>query len=151
MCGAYASPSEVRPLLGNLKNQISDSTINLASDGAESQINRVTARSTNWTSSDPDYNAIKKVGRLLTAAECLYGINGMEQTRSAMVDEANAILQAIMKFDTGVDSGDFVESSQPSTYPSNPQGIIFGSARFPMLRKYNQDSRQYDSFYDNPP
>ena len=143
---AYSTEAEVRPLLGNLRNQIDVSVINLAIDAADSQINRMTFKT--WDVSDPDYNAVKKASRYLAAAECLVGINGTEPTQQRLWDEALLIVQNITKFDTSNVTGDYVSSSQPVTYPSNIQGTIWASSRFPMLRKSSRDNEQInDGFY----
>ena len=152
MPGAYASETEVRPLLGNLKMQIDVTTIDLASAGAESEINMLTNRSgVGWSAADPEWNTIKKAGRLITAAECLYNVTGAERERTDMLTEALALLQNLMKFDTSAASGDYVTVSLPVTYPSNPQGIVWASSRYPALRGHTQDSQQYDTFFDNTP
>lgn len=152
MCGLYASEAEVRPLLGNLKNQIDTAVIVLASDGAESEINMFTNRlNSPWVPTDPEWNTIKKAGRLITAAECLYNVAGAERERTDMLAEAMTLLQGIMKFDTSAAAGDYVSVSEPVTYPSNPNGIIYASARVPNLHGHTQDSQQYETFFDNPP
>jgi len=150
--GAYASESEVRPLLGNLKNQIDVSTINLASDAAESEINRITNHTNGWINTEPDYNAIKKAGRLITASECLYNVAGADKERNDMLTEAMTILQTIMKFDTSASAGDYVSVTSPVTYPANPLGVVLPGSRYPNgMNRHTQDSRQYDVFFDNPP
>ena len=143
---AYSTEAEVRSLLGNLKNQVDATVITTAIDAADSQINRMTFKT--WTVGDADYNAVKKASRYLAAAECLVNINGTEQTQQRLWDEAMLIIQGITKFDTSNVTGDFVSSSQPVTYPSNPQGTIWTSSRFPMLRKPTRtDNQQIDSSF----
>lgn len=143
---AYSTEDEVRSLLGNLKNQVSQTVILTAIDSADSQINRMTFKT--WVIGDQDYNAIKKASRYLAAAECLVNINGTEPTQQRLWDEAMLILQAITKFDTSNITGDYVSSSQSVTYPMNPQGFIWTSSRFPNLRKTKGENGQIDSdFY----
>lgn len=144
---AYSTEDEVRALLGNLRNQIDATTINTAIDGAASQIDRMTFKS--WVVGDPDYPAISKASRYLAAAETMINIQGTEPTQQRLWDEAMLILQSITKFDTSSLTGDYVSSSQPITYPMNPQGTIWASARFPKLRKTsNQENSQIsDGFY----
>jgi hypothetical protein len=143
---AYSTEDEVRALLGNLRQQIAQATILSAIDSADAQINRVTFKT--WTVGDSDYNAIKKASRYYAAAECMININGTEPTQQRLWDEATLILQNITKFDTSNVTGDYVSMSQPATYPSNLQGSIWTSSRFPMLRKSNRDNEQIDNdFY----
>lgn len=144
---AYSTEDEVRALLGNLKNQVAQSTILTAIDGAASQIDRVTFKT--WTPADADYPAVSKASRFLAAAESMININGTEPTQQRLWDEAMLILQNITKFDTSSLTGDFVSMSQPVTYPSNQQGTIWASSRFPQLRKNRAtDNEQIDSgFY----
>lgn len=143
---AYSTEDEVRALLGNLRQQIAQATILAAIDSADAQINRMTFKT--WTVGDADYNAIKKASRYLAAAECMVNINGTEPTQQRLWDEAMLIIQNITKFDTSNVTGDYVSSSQSTTYPMNPQGIIYASSRFPMLRKNRGDNQQIDSdFY----
>lgn len=143
---AYSTEDEVRALLGNLRLQIAQATILAAIDSADAQINRMTFKT--WTVGDQDYNAIKKASRYLAAAECMVNINGTEPTQQRLWDEAMLILQNITKFDTSNVTGDYVSSSQSVTYPMNPQGIIYASSRFPMIRKNRGDNQQInDGFY----
>jgi len=143
---AYSTEDEVRALLGNLRQQISQTTILSAIDSADSQINRMTFKT--WTNSDQDYPAVKKASRFLAAAECLININGTEPTQQRLWDEAMLIIQNITKFDTSNVTGDYVSSSQPVTYPSNPQGTIWASSRFPMLRRTKHENESFnDGFY----
>lgn len=143
---AYSTEDEVRALLGNLRLQIAQATILGAVDSADAQINRMTFKT--WTVGDPDYNAIKKASRFLAAAESMININGTEPTQQRLWDEAMLILQNITKFDTSNVTGDYVSSSQSVTYPMNPQGIIYASSRYPMLRKSGRDNEQInDGFY----
>lgn len=142
----YSTEDEVRSLLGNLRNQVAQATILTAIDGADAQINRMTFKS--WTIADSDFDAVRKASRYLSAAECLVNINGTEPTQQRLWDEAMLILQAITKFDTSNVTGDYVSSSQAVTYPMNPQGSIWASSRFPMLRKTKNENGQIDSdFY----
>lgn len=135
-------------MLGNLRNQVDATAIMTAIASADSQIDRMTFKS--WTVGDPDYPAIQKSSRFFAAAECMININGTEPTQQRLWDEAMLILQSITKFDTSNLTGDFVGMSKPVTYPMNPQGIIYASSRFPMLRKSGTgtDNQQTDnSFY----
>lgn len=141
----YSTEDEVRAMLGNLRQQIAQATILTAIDAADSQINRMTFKT--WTVGDQDYNAIKKASRYLAAAECLVNITGTEPTQQRLWDEAMLILQNVTKFDTSNITGDFVSSSQSVTYPMNPQGSIWTSSRFPMLRKTKGENGQIDSSF----
>lgn len=142
----YSTEDEVRSLLGNLRNQVAQATILTAIDGADAQINRMTFKT--WSVADSDFDAVRKASRYLAAAECLVNINGTEPTQQRLWDEAMLILQAITKFDTSNVTGDYVSSSQSVTYPMNPQGFIYTSSRFPMLRKTKNENGQIDSdFY----
>lgn len=144
---AYSTESEVRALLGNLRNQVDTITITTAIDGAASQIDRVTFRT--WLPTDPDYPAISKASRFLAAAECMININGTEPTQQRLWDEATLILQNITKFDTSNITGDYVSSSVAVTYPMNPLATIWTSSRFPKLRKTNnmENSQITDGFH----
>jgi|SRR5690242_6891168 len=143
---AYSTEDEVRALLGNLRQQISQTTILSAIDSADSQINRMTFKT--WSSADQDYPAVKKASRFLAAAECLININGTEPTQQRLWDEAMLIVQNITKFDTSNVTGDYVSSSQAVTYPSNPLGTIWASSRFPMLRRTKHENESFnDGFY----
>ena len=142
----YSTESEVRALLGNLKNQVVTTTITNAIDSADSQINRMTF--TTWVGTEQDYPAIKKASRYLAAAEAMVNVSGTEPTQQRLWDEAMLILQGITKFDTTAATGDYVSSSQPVTYPMNPSGIIYASSRFPAIRKSKTDNEQInDGFY----
>jgi hypothetical protein len=78
----------------------------------------------------------------------MININGTEPTQQRLWDEAILIIQNITKFDTSNVTGDFVGTSQSTTYPMNPQGIIYASSRFPKLRRTNTDNQQIDrDFY----
>lgn len=143
---AYSSEDEVRALLGNLRNQVLQTTVLTAIDSADSQINRMTFKS--WLVGDPDYNAIKKASRYLAAAECMVNIQGTEPTQQRLWDESMLILQGITKFDTSNLTGDYVSSSESATYPMNPNGVIYASSRFPAIRKNRGDNNQInDGFY----
>lgn len=143
----YATESEVRALLGNLRNQVDAITITTAIDGASSQIDRMTFKS--WVVGEADYPTIQKCCRYLAAAECMININGTEPTQQRLWDEAMLMIQNITKFDTSNLTGDYASSSQPVTYPMNPQGTIWTSSRFPKLRKTtDQENAQIsDGFY----
>ena len=142
----YSTEAEVRALLGNLKNQVAQSTILTAIDGAGSQIDRMTFKS--WTVGEADYPTISKACRYLAAAECMINIAGTEPTQQRLWDEAMLMLQNITKFDTSNLTGDFVSSSQAVTYPMNPNGIIYASSRFPAIRKSKTDNEQIsDGFF----
>ena len=142
----YSTEDEVRALLGNLRNQVSQTAILTAIDSADAQINRMTFKT--WTVGDSDYNAVKKASRYFAAAEAMININGTEPTQQRLWDEALLIIQNITKFDTSNVTGDFVGMSQPVTYPMNQQGTIWTSSRFPMLRKSKGENEQInDGFY----
>lgn len=142
---AYSTEAEVRALLGNLRNQVDAITITTAIASADSQIDRTTFKS--WVVGESDYPAIQKASRYFAAAECMININGTEPTQQRLWDEAMLILQNVTKFDTSNITGDYVSSSQPQTYPMNPQGTIWTSSRFPRLRKTNTDNQQIDSSF----
>jgi hypothetical protein len=142
----YSTEDEVRALLGNLRNQVSATTINSAIDGADAQINRMTF--TTWSGTEQDYAAVKKASRYLAAAEAMVNISGTEPTQQRLWDEAMLVIQNITKFDTSNVTGDFVSSSQAVTYPSNPQGIIWTSSKFPALRRTKGENESIrDGFY----
>lgn len=144
---AYSTETEVRALLGNLRNQIDATAITTAIASADSQIDRMTFKS--WTVGELDYPAIQKADRYLAAAECMININGTEPTQQRLWDEAMLILQNVTKFDTSSITGDYVSSSSAVTYPMNPQGTIWTSSKFPMLRKSNNKENEQinDGFY----
>lgn len=144
---AYSTEAEVRALLGNLRNQIDTTAITTAIASADSQIDRMTF--TNWIVGEADYPAIQKASRYLAAAECMININGTEPTQQRLWDEAMLIIQNITKFDTSNVTGDFVSSSQAVTYPSNEQGTIWTSSKFPALRKSasKENEQINDGFY----
>jgi len=142
----YSTEDEVRALLGNLRNQVSATTINNAIDSADAQINRMTF--TTWAGTEQDYAAVKKASRYLAAAEAMVNISGTEPTQQRLWDEAMLVIQNITKFDTSNVTGDFVSSSAAVTYPSNPQGFIWSSSKFPMIRKTKGENESIsDGFY----
>jgi len=147
LASPYSTESEVRALLGNLRNQVDATTITTAIASADSQIDRMTFKS--WVVGETDYPAIQKASRYLAAAECMINIQGTEPTQQRLWDEAMLIIQSITKFDTSSLTGDYVSSSQPVTYPMNPQGIIWASSKFPKLKKSSnmENSQITDGFY----
>jgi len=133
---SYATPAEVRPLLGNLGSQRTDPQIQLAVDSAYDEINRKTNRipPNDWKDTEPDFSIIKKIARYKAALEMSIGIKDFED-REAMQKEVDEMFMIIEQHDPGgVSSNDIVISSADETYALNPEGIIW-STRYPNLKK----------------
>lgn len=132
----YATPAEVRPLLGNLGAQRTDAQIQLAVDSAYDEINRKTNRipPNDWKDTEADFSIIKKIARYKAALEMSIGIKDFED-REAMQKEVDEMFMIIEQNDPGGTlSNDMVISSDDETYALNPSGIIW-STRYKNLRK----------------
>jgi hypothetical protein len=132
----YATPDEVRPLLGNLGSQRTDTQIQLAIDSAYDEINRKTSRlpPSDWKDTDADFSIIKKLTRMKAALEMSIGIKDFED-REWMQKEINEMFMLLEEHDTGgALSNDMVISSEDETYALNETGIIW-STRYKNLRK----------------
>jgi hypothetical protein len=132
----YATPDEVRPLLGNIGQQRTNAQIQLAIDSAYDEINRRTGRNPpdDWKDTENDFGIVKKIARFKAALEMAVGIKDYED-RDWMQKEIEEMFLIIEQHDPGgVSSNDVVGSSADSTYALNPQGIIW-STRYPNLKK----------------
>lgn len=125
----YATIADIRPFLGNLRNQLTDAQIQLAINSASAEVNLKTARATNVNADelDPDLDLLKKATRLLAASEVLSGIEDMRDDRRDNEFKARQILEELVALDiTGED--DLVTSSEYVTFPANEtNGIIYSS------------------------
>lgn len=125
----YAVVADVRPLLGNLRTQISDAQIQLAIDSASAEVNLKTARATNVNADDTDADLplLKKATRLIAAAEAIGGIEDMRDDKRDYEFKARQILEDLVALDiTGED--DIVTSSEYVTFPANEEtGLIYSS------------------------
>lgn len=136
----YATPSEVRPLLGNIGSQRLDSQIQLAIDSAYDEINKKTSRipPNDWKDTDADFSIIKKLTRMKAALEMSIGIKDFED-REWMQKEIEEMFMMLEEHDIGgAQSNDFVMSSEDETYSLNPTGLIW-SQRYKNLRKQSTD------------
>lgn len=132
----YATPSEVRPLLGNIGSQRTDPQIQLAIDSAYDEINKKTSRipPNDWKDTDADFSIIKKITRMKAALEMSIGIKDFED-REWMQKEIDEMFMMLEEHDVGgALSNDVVISSDDETYALNPQGIIW-STRYKNLKK----------------
>jgi hypothetical protein len=137
----YATPDEVRPLLGNLGSQRTDPQIQTAIDSAYDEINRKTNRipPNDWKDTEADFGIIKKIARYKAALEMSIGIKDFED-REAMQKEVDEMFMIIESNDPGgVLSNDMVISSDDETYALNPSGLIW-STRYKNLRKSSSGS-----------
>lgn len=133
---AYAVPDDVRPLLGNIGNQRTNTQIELAIAGATDEINRKTNRipPNDWKVTDEDFDLIKKIARYKAALEMSIGIKDFED-RALMQKEIDEMFMIIEQHDPGgATSNDMVISSEDTTFALNPQGIIW-STRYSGLKK----------------
>jgi hypothetical protein len=146
----YATPAEVRPLLGNLGQQRTDAQIQLAIDSAYDEINRKTNRQppNDWKDTENDFGIVKKICRFKAALEMAVGIKDFED-REWMQKEIEEMFTIIEEHDPGgVTSNDLVGSSADETYALNEVGIIW-STRYKNLRK-NPSSGGENSTTINP-
>ena len=128
----YATPADVRPLLGNLASQRTDPQIQSAIDSAEKEINRVTNHAppnTPWTSADPDWEIVKKLARHIAAKEMAIGIKDFDV--STIETEIERLYGLILKHGS---SDDLIVISEPATYAASRTGLIW-SLWYPNLRK----------------
>lgn len=133
---AYAIPSEVRPLLGNIGGQRTDPQIQLAIDSATDEINRRTNRQppNDWKITENDFDIVKKICRFKAALEMAIGIKDFED-REWMQKEIEEMFLIIEQHDPGgAGSNDIVGSSGDETYALNEQGLIW-STRYKNLKK----------------
>ena len=133
---SYATPAEVRPLLGNIGTQRTDAQITLAIDSAYDEINRRTNRQppNDWKDTENDFGIVKKICRFKAALEMAIGIKDFED-REWMQKEIEEMFTIIEEHDPGgAGSNDIVGSSPDETYALNPAGIIW-STRYPNLKK----------------
>lgn len=133
---SYATPAEVRPLLGNLGQQRTDAQITLAIDSAYDEINRKTNRQppNDWKDTENDFGIVKKICRFKAALEMAIGIKDFED-REWMQKEIDEMFMIIEQHDAGGElSNDMVISSDDETYALNPNGIIW-SQRYKNLKK----------------
>jgi hypothetical protein len=131
----YATPDEVRPLLGNLGQQRTDNQINLAIDAAYDQINTRTNRipPDDWKDTDHNFGIIKKLTRYIAAKEMALGIKDYDTKPLDM--EIEALFKELLEYDTtSAATQDIVGSSTDVTYALNQGGLIW-STRFKNLRK----------------
>jgi hypothetical protein len=145
----YATPADVRPLLGNIEAGITDDQLNLAIASATDEINARTNRQppNDWQTTDANFDLVKKIARYLTAIESSLGVADYEETREAMRKELARMFEVLLEFGTDTET-DFVESSEGVTYAGNPVGLIW-SARYKNLRKNPvADNEQYSFIND---
>lgn len=144
----YATPAEVRPLLGNLGNQRTDAQIQLSIDSATDEINRKTNRipPNDWQTTDADFDVIKKLARYHAALEMSIGIKDFED-RDMINKEIRRLYEMLIEFSTDPDT-DFTESSAPETWSMSSTGIIW-SVRYPKLKKMSTtDNSMYSDIHD---
>ena len=134
---SYATPAEVRPLLGNIGGQRTDAQITLAIDSAFDEINRRTGRQppNEWKDTENDFGIVKKICRFKAALEMAVGIKDFDD-REWMQKEIEEMFKIIEEGEgeAGAPSTDIVGSSPDTTYALNPEGIIW-SVRYPNLKK----------------
>lgn len=125
----YATTADVRPLLGNLRTQLTDAQIQLAIDSASAEVNLKTARipNQNADTTDPDLQILKRATRYLAAEEVLGGIEDMRDDRRDYNNRARQLLEELVTLDiTGED--DIVTSSEYVTFPAKEDlGLIYSS------------------------
>ena len=134
----YATPDEVRPLLGNIGGQRTNAQIEMAIDSAYDEINRRTGRQppNEWKDTENDFGIVKKICRFKAALEMAVGIKDFED-REWMQKEIEEMFKIIEEGEGeggAATSTDYVGSSEDSTYALNPGGIIW-SIRYPNLKK----------------
>jgi hypothetical protein len=134
---SYATPAEVRPLLGNIGTQRTNEQITLAIDSAYDEINRRTGRQppNDWKDTENDFGIVKKICRFKAALEMAVGIKDFDD-REWMQKEIEEMFKIIEEGEgeAGSPSTDIVGSSSDTTYALNPQGIIW-SVRYQNLKK----------------
>jgi len=134
----YATPEEVRPLVGNISEGIDDAQIQLAIDSATDEVNSKTNRQppNDWQTTDPNYDYVKKITRYLAAIEISIPISDFAESREAMRREIARMFETITTFDVDT-STDYSETSDSMTWPMNSENGIIWSSRFPNLRKHS--------------
>jgi hypothetical protein len=131
----YATPDEVRPLLGNLGAQKANEPIELAIDAAFDEINTKTNRipPNEWKDTDHNFGIIKKLTRYIAAKEVAIGIKDFDTKPFDL--EIEHLFNDLLTYDTTSDATqDIVGSSEDVTFALNEGGLIW-STRYPNLRK----------------
>lgn len=131
----YVTDTDIDPLIGNLASQRSATAKSNAIAGATAYVNLNLGRTTNLDSTDPLLNMVKIVARYFAAAELLTGISTMEPTRQSLIDQANSLMQQILKLEQSeeIDPA-IVETTSAYTWPANPNGIVYSNIH-PNLRR----------------
>lgn len=134
----YATPDEVRPLLGNIGGQRTNTQIQTAIDSAYDEINRKTGRQppNDWKDTENDFGIVKKICRFKAALEMAVGIKDFEDREwmQKEIEEMFAIIEEGEGEGGAGTSTDIVGSSPDVTYALNPQGLIW-SVRYQNLKK----------------
>jgi hypothetical protein len=131
----YATPDEVRPLLGNLGSQRTNEQIELAVDAAYDEINTKTNRipPDDWKDTDHNFGVVKKLARYIAAREMAVGIKDFDV--KPLDIEIEHLFKDLLEYDTTASSTqDIVGSSPDVTYALAEGGIIW-STRYKNLRK----------------
>jgi hypothetical protein len=130
----YATPDEVRPLLGNLGDQRTDTQIALAVDAAYDEINTKTNRipPSDWKDTDHNFGVVKKLTRLIAVREMAIGIKDFdtEDVEKQIAQQWEILLSGA----SSSGSQDLIVVSEPTTYANSPTGLIW-STRYKNLRK----------------
>ena len=146
----YATPDEVRPLLGNIgPSQRTDAQINLAIDAAYDEINTKTNRipPNDWKDTDHNFGVVKKLTRYIAAKEMAIGIKDYDTKPLEM--EIEHLFNDLLTYDTTSDATqDIVGSSPDVTYALNEGGIIW-STRYPNLKKGSRGENDTDTINPN--
>lgn len=131
----YATIDDVRPLLGNLRTQLSNEQIQLAIDSASAEVNLKTARPINQNAdtTDPQLNILKRATRYLAAEEVLGGIEDMRDDRRDYNNRARQLLEELITLDISGED-DIVTSSEYVTFPANETNGLIYSSKFKGLR-----------------
>jgi hypothetical protein len=148
----YATPAEVRPLLGNIGGQRTDPQIQLAIDAATDEINRKTNRlpPNDWQTSEAAYDLVKKLARYIAAVEMSIGIKDFENDRKTLQEEIIRMFELLVEYDVdAAATTDFVEGGSYESWPLSETGKIW-SVRYRNLRKMpTGDNSQYATNEDN--
>jgi hypothetical protein len=131
---SYATPSEIRPLLGNIAGDRNDPEIILASQSAYAEINRRTNRipPNDWKDTEPDFSTIKKIARLTAVTELAIGIKDFDTKE--IDEEIEELYKLIETHRAEGSTSDLVVTSSSETYAASEQGLIW-STRYRNLRK----------------
>lgn len=133
----YAVADDITPLIGNLASQRTPLAISNAITGASQEVNITLGRDgdSNLDVTSTIFGLAQKAVRYLAAAELLGGIQSQETTMQFYEDTAEKLLAKIVEDAQGEDiSPQFVESSTPVTWPTDPAGLIY-SINYVGLRK----------------